>query len=176
MTFPVPSQDTSGRVLSLIGAGQIERCHRNLVMSAGQFMQGEVVAMDGKMLRGSCDTDTGKESIEPGQRMGRRQLPGAGAGRGWRLLMRGAAVTIDAMGCQRDMIGKTVEAGTVCVQAVRKDQKTLSERMRDMSDMDHGRGEIRRRRAVTSPECLKYVDPKYRRPGIKVQLKVKSDR
>ena len=49
----IPSHDTFGRVFSRLDPEQIGACFMNCVKSVAQLAQGQVMAMDGKTLRGS---------------------------------------------------------------------------------------------------------------------------
>ena len=49
----IPSHDTFGRVFSLIDPAQFQRCFVDWVKGISELTQGEVIAIDGKTLRGS---------------------------------------------------------------------------------------------------------------------------
>ncbi len=100
------------------------------VRSVSDLAQGEVVAIDGKTLRGCHDRANGRARRQPssaayGERLGHREPDGAGADphRGpsneitaipelLRVLeLKGCLVTIDAMGCQRNIAQQVVQGG-----------------------------------------------------------------
>ena len=59
----IPSHDTFGRVFSRLDSVQFERCFREWVGTVNEVMEGQVVAIDGKTVRGSRDGASGKSAI-----------------------------------------------------------------------------------------------------------------
>ncbi len=51
----IPSHDTFGRVCARLDLVQFERCFKEWVDAVNEVMEGQVVAIDGKTLRGSHD-------------------------------------------------------------------------------------------------------------------------
>ena len=51
----IPSHDTLARVMSLINPQQFQRCFADWMQSCHTLTNGEVIAIDGKTLRGSYD-------------------------------------------------------------------------------------------------------------------------
>ncbi|HWQ35501.1 MAG TPA: ISAs1 family transposase [Blastocatellia bacterium] len=49
----IPSHDTFGRILSLIAPTEFARCLRHWITTHIRLSEGEIVALDGKTLRGS---------------------------------------------------------------------------------------------------------------------------
>ena len=84
------------------------------------LMPGEVVAIDGKTVRRSHDK-CGQAGHPLGQRLGLGQYPDLGAGEDARnqaiprllemLELSGCIVTIDAMGCQKEIARTIVDRG-----------------------------------------------------------------
>ena len=130
----IPSHDTFGRVFGLLDPEQFSACFSacfmDWVRSVSDLAQGEVVAIDGKTLRGCHDRANGRARRQPssaayGERLGHREPDGAGADphRGpsneitaipelLRVLeLKGCLVTIDAMGCQRNIAQQVVQGG-----------------------------------------------------------------
>ncbi len=58
-----PSHDTLGRLFSLIDGGALIACFEGWMAQLHQATQGEVVALDGKTLRGSFDSATGQSTL-----------------------------------------------------------------------------------------------------------------
>ena len=56
----IPSHDTFGRVLRLLDPEQFSACFMDWVRSVSELAQGEVVAIDGKILRGCHDRANGR--------------------------------------------------------------------------------------------------------------------
>ena len=59
----IPSHDTFGRVFSLIEPEEFQKSFQGWVQSIHEFTDGQVVAIDGKQLRGSKDNFLGKRAI-----------------------------------------------------------------------------------------------------------------
>ena len=59
----IPSHDTFSRVFGLINPTDFERCFISWIKAAIRVTDGEVVAVDGKQLRGSYDTSTNQAVI-----------------------------------------------------------------------------------------------------------------
>ena len=59
----IPSHDTFGRVFSRIDSVQFQRCFADWVRGISELTRGEVVAIDGKTLRRSCDSGCGKAAV-----------------------------------------------------------------------------------------------------------------
>ena len=59
----IPSHDTFGRVFSLLAPETFQRCFFNWVRAMAELQVGEVVSIDGKVLRGSHDRFHGKDAV-----------------------------------------------------------------------------------------------------------------
>lgn len=59
----IPSHDTLGRVFSILSAEELEKGFASWISSISQSTQGQVVAIDGKRLRGSYDKGSNKAAI-----------------------------------------------------------------------------------------------------------------
>lgn len=59
----IPSHDTLGRLFSILDAEALGKCFSSWIKTISALTQGEVVAIDGKCLRGSHDHYTGKSAI-----------------------------------------------------------------------------------------------------------------
>ena len=59
----IPSHDTLGRVFSILSAEELEKGFASWISSISQGTQGQVVAIDGKRLRGSYDKGSNKAAI-----------------------------------------------------------------------------------------------------------------
>lgn len=58
-----PSHDTLGRLFSLLDGAALIACFESWMATLHQATQGEVVALDGKTLRGSFDSSTGQNAL-----------------------------------------------------------------------------------------------------------------
>jgi predicted transposase YbfD/YdcC len=171
----IPSHDTIGRTFAMLNPQALEKAFRDWVSALATLTKGEVVAIDGKTLRrsfqkagssafvhmvsawstsnrmvlGQVKTDEKSNEITAIPR-----LLGL-------LQVQGCLVTIDAMGCQKDIATKIVEAGADYMLAVKDNQPTLAatitgvfdEALRDpvfaashhqTENKGHGRIEVRR--------------------------------
>jgi predicted transposase YbfD/YdcC len=137
----IPSHDTFGRVFALIDPHQLTGVLQEFVQAVTGPLQGQAVAIDGKTLAGSGESTTGKEALhlvsawatERGVVLGQMAtathsneitaIPAL-----LRLLdVRGATVTIDALGCQQAIARQVRDQGADYVLAVKGNQKKLQE-------------------------------------------------
>src|SRR4029450_6404332 len=136
----IPSHDTFGRVFALLEPQQLARVLRQFVQAVMGSLQGEAVAIDGKTLRCSGESTTGKEALhlvsawatQRGIVLG--QVATADHSNEITAIpvllqlldVRGATVTIDAMGCQKAIAQQVRDQGADYVLAVKGNQKTLA--------------------------------------------------
>jgi len=187
LTNGVPSDDTFARVLARLDPGAFERCLLSWIRAVQEVTENRLIAIDGKTLRGSYDRRDGKAAIhmvsawatETKLSLGQvvvdeksneiTAIPEL-----LRLLdVSGALVTIDAMGCQKEIADLIREGKGDYVLAVKQNQPTLYEQVeeavgagleQDASDLDehqtvevgHGRQETRTYVVFPAPET---VDP-----------------
>ena len=171
LTLPsgIPSHDTFNRVFASLDPEEMEKGFAAWVASIAKLTAGEVVAIDGKTLCGT--RETGKKALvhmvsawaeTNGLVLGQRKvdeksneitaIP--------KLLnaleLAGTVVTIDAMGCQREIAGRIIEKKADYVLAVKENQGLLAEQIRDSfllldadavaEEIDCGHGRVERRR------------------------------
>lgn len=119
----VPSHDTISRVFNRIRADEFETCFFNWVADVVKLTNGEVVAIDGKRVRGSYDSASGRSAIhmvsawaqENSVVLGQVKVDDksneiTAIPKLLELLdLRGCIVTMDAMGCQTEIAEKIVE-------------------------------------------------------------------
>jgi predicted transposase YbfD/YdcC len=149
----IPSHDTFGRVFALIDPQQLTRVLQEFVQAVTGSLQGAAIAIDGKTLARSGEKLTGKEALhlvsawatERGLVLGQvataqhsneiTAIPAL-----LRVLdVRGATVTIDALGCQQAIARQVREQGADYVLAVKGNQKKLQE----VVQFQLGRGQSR---------------------------------
>jgi predicted transposase YbfD/YdcC len=137
----IPSHDTFGRVFALLDPQQLARVLRQFVQAVLPCLAGEAVAIDGKTVAGSAERTTAQRALhlvsawatQHGVVLGQvatedhsneiTAIP--------QLLqvldLRGATVTIDAMGCQKEIARQVRDQGADYVLAVKENQKGLAE-------------------------------------------------
>jgi len=205
----IPSHDTFGRVFARLDAEQFERCFTEWVLAVSEVLQGDVVAIDGKAVRRSHDRYVGKGAIHmvsawacaSGVVLGqtsvdRRSNEITAIPRLLQMLaVEGCIVTIDAMGCQREIASKILKEEADYVLAVKRNQLLLHEGMVDVFDLirnsglddidhdyhetvdaGHGRVETRRCWTVSDLGNVKYVDEYRRWPGLTTLAMVEGER
>lgn len=135
----IPSHDTFGRVFAALDAEQFQQGFLQWVRAVWPASAGEVVAVDGKTLRGSHDRSVGKAAIhlvsawanERRVVLAQRKvndksneitaIPDVLA----LLDLTGCTVTIDAMGCQTTIAKQIVRQQANYVLAVKENQEQL---------------------------------------------------
>lgn len=136
----IPSHDTFGRFFSLLDPVAFQRCFIEWVQSIHTSIQG-VVAIDGKTARRSHDRSKGKQAIhivgawatENGIALGQTKVDDksneitAIPELVRALDIKACLVTIDAMGCQKEIAKAIVEAGADYLLAVKGNQERLAE-------------------------------------------------
>ena len=187
LTNGVPSDDTFARVLARLDPGAFERCLLSWIQAVQEVTDHRLIAIDGKTLRGSYDRRDGKAAIHMVSAWASENKLSLGQvvvdeksneitaiPELLRLLdVSGALVTIDAMGCQKEIADLIREGEGDYVLAVKQNQPTLYEQVeeavgagleQDASDLDehrtvevgHGRQETRTYVVFPAPET---VDP-----------------
>ena len=170
-----------------------------------ELLPGEVVAIDGKTTRRSHDTRGGKgplhlvsawasaNTLTLGQvKTEEKSNEITAIPRLLELLeLNGCIVTIDAMGCQKEIAQNILEQGADYVLAVKQNQGRLHEDLRDLFEeaeatgfedvphdyattlnKRHGRLERRECWAITDPDCLDYLSTGQEWPGLRSVVKV----
>ena len=175
----IPSEDTINRLFSAIDSSQFETCFIEWVNSISTLSKGQVIAIDGKALRGA--KSGGKKSpvhmvsawanqnnLVLGQvRVNEKSneitaIPELIE----TLMIEGNIITIDAMGTQTNIADKIIENGADYILAVKENQKQLSEEIKDEfkfakniethTDIDIGHGRIETRKCSVISE-FKFV-------------------
>jgi len=174
----IPSHDTFGRVFARLDPDQFRACFMDWVQTVKKLTRGQVIAIDGKTLRRSHDSLTGQAAIHMvsawatanhlalGQvKVNAKSNEITAIPRLLRLLdVSGCIVTIDAMGCQREIAEQIIKQKGDYLLAVKENQEGLHERIKTLFECvenadyaqiehegtcgtvgkDHGRIEIRR--------------------------------
>ena len=142
----IPSHDTFGDVFARLDPEQFQRCFMEWVQAVAQVTQGEVVAIDGKTVRRSHDRTLGKKAIHMvnvwasshGLALGQTKVDEksneiTAIPKLLQLLeLAGCIITIDAMGCQREIAREIIEAQADYLLAVKENQGRLYDDVRDL--------------------------------------------
>jgi predicted transposase YbfD/YdcC len=205
----IPSHDTFGRVFALLDPAKFAQCFTSWVKAVSQLTQGQVIAIDGKTLRRSQDRANGKSAIH---------MVSAWASANHLVLgqlkvddksnqitaipellevleLSGSIVTIDAMGCQKDIARQIVEQGADYVLALKENQGQLYREVTDTFESEvgsafeylqhdfyqtvgkgHGRIETRQCWVVSEPEVLEYLNEEGAWMGLSSVAMVRSKR
>ncbi len=195
----IPSQDTISRVFSSVDSGQFESCFVQWVNSISAITKGQVIAIDGKTLRGAKSKGTkspvhmvsawaNQSNLVLGQvRVNEKSneitaIPELLD----RLMVQGNIITIDAMGTQTDIAEKIIENKADYILAVKENQKQLLEEIIDEFkfskdievdthiDIGHGRIETRKCSAVSNLLFVGNKDNKW--ANLKQVVKIESVR
>ncbi|VVE54730.1 ISAs1 family transposase [Pandoraea sputorum] len=201
----IPSHDAFGRVFAALDPEQFEACFVRWMSGLCPALAGQVVAIDGKTIR---------RSHQRGERAIHR-VSAYGSGLGVvlgqvrtaqksneittipalldALRLKGAVVTLDAMGCQRHIATKIVAAGAHYVLAVKENQPTLLAHLRqafdvrgrlpeifcditsEHSELEKGHGRIETRRCT----ALSFENPNFGpecSPGMQSIVRIESTR
>jgi predicted transposase YbfD/YdcC len=186
----IPSHDTFGRVFSSLEAGAFQTGFSRWVEAVFRVTKGQVVAIDGKTVRRSYDQTIGQEAIhlvsawasQNGIALGQRKVSDksneiTAIPELLRLLdVSGCIVTIDAMGCQKEIAQAIRDAKADYVLRVKDNQANLRQDLEDWFaygdqqgfrttvcdyhqtiNKSNGRVEIRRCWAMADPVAFEYI-------------------
>jgi predicted transposase YbfD/YdcC len=198
----IPSHDTFGRVFAQVDATQFETCFAQWMQAVATALprgaataatETAVIALDGKAVRRSHNRRAGQSPLHlvsawaSAQRLILAQVAVADKSNeitAFPALLRqldvsGCLVTIDAMGCQREIAQQIVDQGADYVLALKENQETLAEEVADTFALartsaftevapttwsswrditkGHGRLEIREHWVLSDPAILAYL-------------------
>jgi len=150
----IPSHDTFGRLFAALDVRAFEQAFQRWILDLAGTSGGKLIAIDGKTIRRSLDRASGRAAIhlvsawvhENHAVFGQLAVESksneiTAIPKLLEMLdLREATVTIDAMGCQKDIAHKVVERGGQYVLAVKANQGTLHEDIHLFLDdaMEHG--------------------------------------
>jgi predicted transposase YbfD/YdcC len=205
----IPSHDTFGRVFSRLDGEQFQAAFLEWVQSAFAVSDGQVVAIDGKQLRRSHDQRLGKAAIYMvsawastnhltlGQRKVDdksneiRAIPELLKV----LTLKGCIVTIDAMGCQKEIAQTILDQPADYVLALKENQGHLYQDTVDLFqhieqtpthrlntdytrtvEKGHGRIDIRECWTISDPLYFPYFRTSHQWPQLQTLVKVRRER
>jgi predicted transposase YbfD/YdcC len=194
-----PSHDTLGRIFAALDPSEFSKCFSSWTKQISKLTKGEIVAIDGKRLRGSYDNSEGKLAIHSVSAFASENniclgqvscdeksneitaIP--------KLLdiidIKHSTVTIDAMGCQKEIAKKIIDKQGNYLLAVKENQKELLEQIKKVfeisgtlkrhEDIDSGHGRVEKR-ICTVTDDLRFLDVSGQWAGIKSVVKIESER
>ena len=141
----IPSHDCIAYVMARLSAEGFQECFRRWVEGLREKTQGEIIAVDGKTARGSRDRKKAKHPLHMVSAWGNanRLVLGQEATAEKSneitaipkllalLELHGAIVTIDAMGCQREIAAQIIDEGGDYVLGLKGNQGSLHEAVED---------------------------------------------
>src|SRR5918998_6521909 len=189
----IPSHDTFGRVFAALDPEQFQQCFLAWVQAAATLAETEIVALDGKTLRRSHDRGKGKAAIHmvsawaSANRLVLGQVKVDEKSNEITALpallqvlaLSGCIVTIDAMGCQTEIVHTIVAQDADYVLSLKGNQGTLHREVQELFahahatqfqevahdfqepvHKGHGRLEVRRHWTIADPEYVQYLNTK----------------
>ena len=142
----IPSHDTFGNIFSRLDPERFQECFMEWTQGLAELFPGEVVAIDGKTVRRSQDKRAGRQAIHLVSAWASANTLTLGQVKTEeksneitaipRLLqmldLNSCIVTINAMGCQKEIAQGVVDRGADYVLAVKRNQGRLYEDVRDL--------------------------------------------
>ena len=142
----IPSHDTFARVFAQINPDEFNKSFLSWIKGISKITAGEIIAFDGKQSRNSGDEKNGQGVINTVSAwaasnrlvLGQKKVEGksneiTALPELIKILdLAGCIVTIDAMGCQREIVKKIVEKDADYVIAVKKNQPSLYEQIEQL--------------------------------------------
>ncbi len=158
----IPSHDRFNAILAAIKPAEFEKCLLSWTMALHEITDGQIVAIDGKTLRHSFDTASGKAAIHmvsawaTANHISLGQVAVDAKSNEITAIPKllemleiaGSLVTIDAMGCQVEIARTIVEREADYCLAAKDNQPTLCRGIEDFFadhlEDDFARGKVRR--------------------------------
>lgn len=191
----IPSHDTFGRVFSLIDLVKFQTCFINWTNSLRSYFSKEVIAVDGKCLRRSFSSAEANNPIHIVSAWSSKNRLVLGQVKVddksneitaipqllQSLWMKGCIITIDAMGCQKQIAGDIINGKADYVLAVKGNQENLYNQIKSHFDQTaeivhptheiyrteesaHGRKEIREYHVFHD---IRWLESEEQWPGLK---------
>jgi len=194
----IPSHDTFNRVFSLIDPDELQKCFIDWVQSIAKISEGQIISIDGKRM---CNSgEKGKKAIihmvsawsnDNSMVLGQVKVNDksneiiAIPALLDLLMVKGCWITIDAMGCQKDIAAKIKDKEAEYILAVKDNQEHLHDDIKDafkhgtieqvdeQSNLGNSRIEKRNCRIITAMEWISKSDDWQ---GLQTLIEIKSDR
>jgi len=208
----IPSHDTIGNLFARLDPDQFRECFITWVQGLGDLVGGQVIAFDGKTVRRSHDKALGVKAIHmvsawaTANRLVLGQIKVDSKSNEITAIpalldlldLSGCTVTIDAMGCQKEIAQKILDQGADYIFAVKGNQGTLRTKVEEIfndavecnfkhtkydkcaqTEKGHGRIETRRCWVIDDQDYLLYIQGVKEGegwPGLRSIIKVEATR
>jgi predicted transposase YbfD/YdcC len=205
----IPSHDTFNRVFAALNPEQFKAGFISWMEAVSSVLPAQVIALDGKTVRRSHNRSAGKKAIHmvtawaSANRLVLAQVKVDDKSNEItalpellrQLALTGCIVTIDAMGCQREIAKQIIDQDGDYVLALKENQGSLYQDVQDsftQAQADqfeqvahdqaqtvgkgHGRIEIRRHLVITEGEYLSWLQSRHKWPGLKAIGMVEAER
>lgn len=194
----IPSHDTFNRVFSAIDPKQFESCFIDWVSELATLNNKEVVAIDGKTIRGAKSNGkkspyhivsawANEQNLVLGQiKTDEKSNEITAIPKLLEVLcIENTIITIDAMGCQEKIASAIIDKKADYILAVKENQKQLYQDIKDEFSfgkhietdldqyLDHGRIETRKCSVITN---FKFIDPNNKWQQLRSVIKIESTR
>jgi predicted transposase YbfD/YdcC len=176
----IPSHDTFNRFFSALDPEEFEQAFLYWIKDISELTDGDVISIDGKTLCGSRDGNSKRavHIISAWSRANQLSLGQVKVDEKSNeitaipkllnvLVLKGCLVTIDAMGCQREIAAQIIEKGADYLLAVKGNQGCLEEDAErtvrftkptsEWIEDDFGHGRIEQRKCTLYPD-LSFID------------------
>lgn len=199
LTNGIPSHDTVERLMKRLDSKEFEQAFLTWTASLQQNTDGKIISIDGKTVRGSHDSQNGKYAIhlvsawcDANQMVLGQVKTDVKANEIKAILkllelidIKDSVITIDAMGCQKEIAEKIIENEGDYILSVKQNQKHLYEQIAGAfahqklahqtikTEGDHGRIEQRQCSVIHD---LKWVDEREKWRSIQSIIKIDASR
>ncbi len=194
----IPSHDTFNRVFSSLDPRALQHSFLNWVESIAKLAEDQIISIDGKRLCNSREKGSkaiiqmvsmwsnDNNMVLAQQKVGDKSNEITAIPLLLDMLtVKGCIITIDAMGCQKDIAGKIKDKEADYILAVKENQEFLYDDIRDafaqtpaaqsciQTDMGHGRIEKRICRIITDTD---WICKKQNWKGLQTLIAIESNR
>jgi predicted transposase YbfD/YdcC len=205
----IPSHDTFNRVFAALDPLQFQACFLAWMRAVTGVLPAQVIALDGKTVRGSHDQESGKAAIHlvsawaSANRVVLAQITVEEKSNEITALpellrclaLAGCVVTIDAMGCQREIAQQILDQEGSYILALKENQGILHDEVQlsfataqadafagiqhervERIEKGHGRIETRQALVITDPAVLGWLQERHAWPGLAAIGMVRGER
>jgi len=195
----IPSHDVLGKLFARICPDTFNQCFIDWVNSISKLSEGEIIAIDGKSIRGSKDNSNAKSAFHVVSAfacansicLGQKAVDSKSNEITAipllldLLTLKGSIITIDAMGCQKEIASAIIEKEADYILALKGNQKDVLEQTKKLfnshsskeeycdHNVDHGRIEFRKCEVI---ENLTFFDDANEWKGLRSIIKITSER